>query len=334
MKKILALALSILMLLALVACGEPADTTTETPDSSSEVPENPENPENPEVPENVIAPDAEDGTWGAAFWADFQSALAANPGATSEVIANALLAAESGMAFVPMGGAMVMPWEAGYLQGFTEEVHGFKNCALIMVNAPLYPFVGYVFELEDGADVKAFVKSLNDTYDLRWQICVEAEVATIGADGNYVLAILSPINMPVNEGGEVEPIAPELEEGSKAEALWNEFISYMENFGSMSLSEDVAYALTTGAAFNYGEAEVEVLGETVTPDGFKWAIEGYDNGASFKAGEFEGYVFQLVDGMMPDSWGDWNLGSNVPEGTQAVWGAYGLTLILMINTEA
>ncbi|MBE6662659.1 MAG: hypothetical protein E7606_05180 [Ruminococcaceae bacterium] len=333
MKKLIALALSALMLLSLVACGNtPAETTPEVTEPEVTTPEAPETPEVPA--DNVIAPTVEDGTWGAAFWADFQSIVAANKGENSEVLANALLAAESGAVLMPMGGAMVMPFEPGFLQGFTQEVTGFKNCALIMANAPLYPFVAYVFEMEAGADVKAFVKSLNDTYDLRWQICVEAEMATIGAIDNYVLAVLSPVEAPVVEGGNTDTITPAFAEGSKAEALWNEFVSYMENFGSMSLAADVVDALSMGAAIGNVEPETEALDLMVTIDGFKYEIEGHNNAALLKAGEMSIYVFQIDAGMMPDSWGDWNLGSNIPEGTEAVWGAYGETLILMINTEA
>ncbi len=321
MKKILALALSVLMILSLAACGEPADTT-ETPDTSTEAPETPETPA-----ANVIAPTVEDGTWGAAFWADFQSALAANPDADSETIANALLSSESGMA---MGGAMAAPTVEGYQQGFAADITGFKNGTMFAPFAAGYAFMGYVFELEEGADVKAFVQTLNDNCDLRWMVCMTADMSTIGAVDNYVLAILSPAAMPGVEGGEAQVIAPELVEGSKAEALWNDFLAYMDINGSFSLATDVADYLAGNEVLG-ADVATEALDEMTEIEGFSWAIEGYNNAAMLEASGISVYVFQIDQGMMPDAWGEWNLGSNIPEGANAVWGAHGVTLILIIE---
>jgi hypothetical protein len=192
--------------------------------------------------------------------------------------------------------------------------------------------MGYVFELEEGADVAAFVKTLNDNYDLRWMICMTAETATIGAVDNYVMAILSPAAMPGGAGGSAQVIDPILDGKANTEMLWNDFVAYMEINGSFSLASDVADYLAGNELL--AGASVEVLDEMIELEGFAWAIEAYTNGAAVKAGDKAVYVFQLEMGMMPDAWGDYNLGMNAPEGADTAWGAYGETLILMINIEA
>ena len=54
------------------------------------------------------------------------------------------------------------------------------------------PFVGYVFALEDGTDAAAFVKTLEDNGNLRWNICTEAEEMIVEAEGNNVLFLMCP----------------------------------------------------------------------------------------------------------------------------------------------
>lgn len=322
MKKILALVLSVLMILALVACGEPAETTP----ADTTVSETPET-DAPATNDSVILPTVGEGTWGAAFWADFEAAVAANKGATADVIAGTVYSSASGMG---IGMGMVMPMEAGYFQGFSADVTGFKSAAVIapMMSSAL---LVYVFELEEGANVREFVSFLNDNADPAWMICMTAETTTIGSIDNYVLVAYAPTFMP---GGAAvaQVIAPEFAEGSKIEALWNDFVSYMEINGSFSLASDVADYLA-GNELMAG-ASVEALEEMVTLDGFAWSIEAYTNGAAVKAGDKAVYVFQIEMGMMPDAWGDYNLGMNAPEGADSAWGAYGNTLILMINIEA
>ncbi len=339
MKKLIALALSVLMLLSLVACGNtPAETTPEVTEPEVTTPEAPETPEVPA--DNVIAPTVEEGTWGAAFWADFQNVVAANKGANADAIMAALLETESGKATSSMMvGSMPVetekPFEEFAHTGFFTFVSGFKSASML-INMMMggTPFLIYVFELDESANVREFVKLLNDNIDPNYMICGDAETTTVGAVDNYALTVLAPAEMPSAQGGSSTTIKPAFAEGSKAEALWNEFVSYMQNFGATSLAEDVAYAIAMGGAIGNVEADVEALDMETVIDGFNWEIGGYSNGAVVKAGEMAIYVFQIEIGMLPDAWGDWNLGMNIPEGTEAVWGAYGETLVLMINTEA
>ena len=318
MKKILALVLSVLMILALVACGQPAETTA--PDVIDEV-ENDETPVSNELVASV------EGAWGEAFWADFKAAVAANAGATADVVAGTLYSSASG-AGIGMG--MVLPMEAGYFQGFMADVTGFKSAAVIapMMSSAL---LVYVFELEADANVREFVSFLSDNADPSWMICMTAETTTIAALDNYVLVAYAPSFMP-GAAGAAQVIEPMFEGKANTEALWNDFVSYMEINGSFSLASDVADYLA-GNELMAG-ASVEVLEEMVEVEGFAWSIEAYTNGAAVKAGNKAIYVFQLEMGMMPDAWGDYNLGMNAPEGADSAWGAYGETLILMVNIEA
>ena len=54
------------------------------------------------------------------------------------------------------------------------------------------PFVGYVFVLEEGADVDAFMTTLKDNGDLRWNICTEAEEMVVDHVENRVFFVMSP----------------------------------------------------------------------------------------------------------------------------------------------
>lgn len=327
MKKILALVLSILMVLSFAACGNTPDETT--PDAGETTPETPENPDAPK--DNVILPTVAEGTWGAAFWADFEAAVAANKGATADVIANAIYSATSGAA---IGMGMVMPMEAGYFQGFgTEdepfEVSGFNTAAVIapMMSSTL---LVYVFELEEGANVREFVKTLNDNANPAWMVCMTAETTTIGAIDNYALVAYAPTQMP-GVVGEAEVIAPEFAEGSKVEALWNDFLAYMDVNASFALATDVADYLAGNEVLG-AEVATEALGESIEIAGLKYAIDGHNNAAVIKAGETELYIIQIDLGM--DAWADYYVGGNIPEDSQIVWGAHGTTFVLMVGVEA
>ena len=55
-------------------------------------------------------------------------------------------------------------------------------------------FVGYVFELDAGADANAFVKELTDNANPRWNICVEAEETVSAVEGSKVFFCMSPLS--------------------------------------------------------------------------------------------------------------------------------------------
>lgn len=91
------------------------------------------------------------------------------------------------------GGAMEV--EPGLLTGFDNyEVKGFKSGAVFMPMIGSIAFVGYVFELEAGADANAFVNELTTNANPRWNICVEAEETVTGVEGNKVFFCMSPLS--------------------------------------------------------------------------------------------------------------------------------------------
>lgn len=114
----------------------------------------------------------------------------AKEGKTALEIAEALVTNE----IIPFaGGAMEV--EPGLLSGFDNyEVKGFKSGAVFMPMIGSIAFVGYVFELEAGADVDAFVSELTTNANPRWNICVEAEETVTGTEGNMVFFCMSPLS--------------------------------------------------------------------------------------------------------------------------------------------
>lgn len=90
------------------------------------------------------------------------------------------------------GGAM--PVEPGHLTGFGDtEITGFKEGAMFAPMIGTIPFVGYVFILEDSANVSSFISTLKSSADLRWNICTSADEMITGNVGNKVFFVMSPI---------------------------------------------------------------------------------------------------------------------------------------------
>ncbi len=92
------------------------------------------------------------------------------------------------------GGAM--PVEPGLLSGFgNTEITGFKEGAVFMPMIGSIAFVGYVFELENAADVSGFISKLRSSADMRWNICVEAEEMVTGSVGTKVFFVMCPTSL-------------------------------------------------------------------------------------------------------------------------------------------
>ena len=136
---------------------------------------------------DVYYPDVNDDTWGATLWNSFENAMYANPEASVVDVAFTLSMDES-IQFMS-GSAEMMP---GYLAGFSQEITEFKSAAMFGPMMGSIAFVGYVFELEEGADREAFMNMLQETSDPRWNICVEAEQTVIGAFNNIVFFLMCP----------------------------------------------------------------------------------------------------------------------------------------------
>lgn len=180
MKKIIAVLLILVMVLGFAACGETQQgdgTPTATPTPTEET----------KKPETV----------GEKLYAQFK----ADHSGTAEEIATRIIANDIIQFF---GGAM--PVEEGLLSGFDNyEVKGFKEGAMFGPMMGSIAFVGYIFVLEDGADVETFKTGLKDNANLRWQICVEAEELIVENEGNVVFFLMCPkaFETPETPEGEV-----------------------------------------------------------------------------------------------------------------------------------
>ncbi len=167
MKKVIAIVLALVVVIGLVACA--AGTNEETT-----------------VEETTAA--AAEMTVAATFVEAFK-AEAAKADATTNTIATALSANET-VAFMPM----VQDMEAGYLAGFDADITGFKACTAFMPMISTIAFVSYVFELEADADKDAFITTLKDNANLRWNICTAAEEMLVETEGNFVFFIMAPLS--------------------------------------------------------------------------------------------------------------------------------------------
>lgn len=182
MKKVLALILAAMLMLSITACSEkPASDATGDADNTQT--ENTDNTDNAENESNN-----ESGTVGEILSKDFKDRVTADTSLSAQAIADELVK-NSVLQFGPA----VMPVEAGFLTGFDNvEITGFKEGVMFAPMIGTIPFVGYVFVLEDGADVEAFKTTLSDNANLRWNICTEAEEKVVENVGNTVFFLMCP----------------------------------------------------------------------------------------------------------------------------------------------
>lgn len=171
MKKIISVLLVLTVMLSFAACSKKADSTPEDA-----------------APQTTQAPDENtDATPANNLLAEFKSIMAAGDKTTAEDIATAL----SEKLEV---NAAVMAVEEGYLNGFDNEIKGFKEGTMFGPVIGAIPFVGYVFVLEDGADADAFMQTLKDNANLSWNICTQADEMVCEAEGNTIFFVMSPLS--------------------------------------------------------------------------------------------------------------------------------------------
>ncbi len=217
MKKLFALILSAAMLLSFAACGGKEEAETDTtkkeiptfeltdpaeendvivddemnqPAAPGEGPEEMPGVDAPVVDGEGDAPVANGESAAQTLLNVFYNEIGANPEATAEELANAVVAHES-IQFMPM----VMTAEEGYLAGFNNEIKGFESGATFAPGIATIPFVGYIFKLADGADVEAFKATLKAEANLRWNICTEAEEMVCENVGNTVFFLMCPVSL-------------------------------------------------------------------------------------------------------------------------------------------
>lgn len=179
----MAIIMSALIMVSMAGCGGSQNTTGDTnateSTSSTSATENASS--NSESADSDVSADA---TVGEKLLADFK----ADTTGTAEEIANRLITNE----IIEFAG-MATPVEEGLLSGFDNaEIKGFKEGVMFGPMMSSIAFVGYIFELPEGADVEAFKTTLKDSANLRWNVCVEAEELIVENEGNKVFFLMCP----------------------------------------------------------------------------------------------------------------------------------------------
>lgn len=305
MKKFLAVALSVAMVFGMVACGKkdeekkpsenPTATVAPTAPAEGETDKTDDKAE-----AGVIVPEFTAGSAGEKLWNAFLDTMKANPETAPVDVANTL---SMNPVIQFMAGGMEV--EPGYLAGFSEEISGFEKGAMFGPMMGSIAFVGYVFDLADGADVNAFIANLKDKADQRWNICVSADYTQVGAYNNTVYFLMYPAEMDnaSNEGGEgtVEEatvIYPEVEMGSWGETLWEAFETTM-NDNPSSNAVDAAFMLSMHESIPFMAGSAEIMPGFLS--GFdNYEVTGFKSGAMFGpmmgSIAFIGYTFELEEG--------------------------------------
>lgn len=201
MKRILTLVLALALTLSFAACsGNKTDNATDTDTTSEVVSDVVSEVDDTLNSEEVVDDGADDGevagftlpegtTFANYLLEDFKAIVTENTALTAEEIATELSVNEA-----ILFASMAMPVEEGALSGFTTDITGFESAAMFGPMMGSIAFVGYVFDLADDADVDAFMQTLKDNSDPRWQICVEAEETVCEAEGDKVFFVMAPLS--------------------------------------------------------------------------------------------------------------------------------------------
>lgn len=199
MKKFAVTILSVALAANLVACGcgttnsdnAEVESTSEEATMEEEVPAQPQE----EATEEAATEEAANGeanvsgeTVGYMLTQEFHALKAETPEITAQEMADAILANP----MILFDGAS-MPVEEGLLTGFgNTEITGFKEGVMFAPMIGSIPFVGYVFSLADDTDAEAFMQTLKDNADPRWNICTEAEETVVENADNMVFFVMCP----------------------------------------------------------------------------------------------------------------------------------------------
>ena len=170
MKKLLVGLLAATMAFGVVGCGAQQDNTAQ---------------EKPAQVEGTTEAEIND-DMGKAMISQFKELMAKDANMSTEEMANAFC--ENPVFEMGLDAYAVEP---GLLNGFgNEEIKGFKEGANFSPIVGAIPFVGYVFRVDDQANVSDFIKELKENANLRWNICTEADQMLISAVDNTVLFVM------------------------------------------------------------------------------------------------------------------------------------------------
>ena len=193
----LACLLAVSMVLALGACGNKennADAGSTESSVESSVEEDNTVPSVEETVESTAENEAESPaqdveTIGTIIKNDFQTIVAENEGLTAEEIA-AKICENENLVINPVA----MKVDPGLLSGFDNfEVKGFRDGAIFAPMIGSIPFVGYVFVMEEGTDIDAFMNDLKENANLSWNVCVTAEDMVIDRADDKILFVMCPL---------------------------------------------------------------------------------------------------------------------------------------------
>lgn len=124
-------------------------------------------------------------TVGQTLLADFKAIAG---GSSAQGIADKLLQND----VIQFSGAS-MAVQPGLLTGFgNAEITGFSEGVMFAPGIGTIPFIGYIFVVEDGTDVSAFMSTLKSNADPRWNICTTAEETVVSNVGNKVFFLMCP----------------------------------------------------------------------------------------------------------------------------------------------
>lgn len=191
MKKILVTILAAALVVSMVACGNKSDNTTETAATETVATETatPETETTETVSTETVSTETEaSANLGDEVLAAFKEFADANPEATAQEAADSLSATLENY-FTPMVAAV----EPGLLNGFDNtEITGFEEGVVFSPMIGTIPFVGYVFTLAEDADMDAFVATLTESANMRWNVCTEADQMITETVGNKVFFLMCP----------------------------------------------------------------------------------------------------------------------------------------------
>ncbi|MDD7084778.1 MAG: hypothetical protein PUI07_03775 [Clostridiales bacterium] len=143
------------------------------------------------------------GTMGTMLVQVFEERGKADPNLDLTDLGNTLMN-DSGL---PIDGE-VTPVEPGLLMGFgNDEITGFAEGVMFAPVIGTIPFVGYLFRLDAGTDGDAFVQTLKDQANPRWNICTEADETVVRREGDVVFFVMCPQSMDEDGGDGVSDLS-------------------------------------------------------------------------------------------------------------------------------
>lgn len=187
-RKILSSLLAATVACSIIACGSKNEEVTPSIESEPIATEAPVATQEPTATEAPADSEMQGETVGSVLLGVFNETVAANESLDAAGVAETIISHES----INFGGA-TMPIEPGLLSGFDNvEITGFEEGVQFGPMIGSIPFIGYVFTLSDDADQAAFMDTLKDNANLRWNICVEADELIVEANGNKVFFLMCP----------------------------------------------------------------------------------------------------------------------------------------------